>query len=500
MIYFTGFLIASLALLTSYTRAAWLGAAAGILLILILKKKWFILLPGVLLLAGILILSKSESKVKVYNYKLGSLHEKYTINTEGRASDIYVDSTKLLVADYEQGLLIFKNKKLMAQLKTAAPIIRIDKWIHNFYLALLIDKRMLLLKQTGNYNLKINREFTSPGNTASFCISNEYLYVSDYDSGLTIYIDPQNLKENIRFPMMRDMKYFGINSKYLAAYLQDSSLFNIYYVNNKMPGRMVYSQSIKSSRSVIWLDNNKIFFGVDNKLSMFEASENSIREVDSNKELINLVKYRNIDDQMFLTSVSGIVFDVKGDETGLIIQNKMDLGFSPTDVEVVNNDFYISFNRRNRLSTIYDPYHITNIQRANQWKTGLKILSSYPLFGVGDIDLQLLYSKFRNYYEKENFGHLHNNYVHIIVILGIFGFCAVLYLLTKIYLLHIRIYKELKHEEFASSFSLGTLALFTSFLVSGLAEWNFGDHEIITMIWFTLGLNLAFYKFYTRRA
>jgi O-antigen ligase len=143
-----------------------------------------------------------------------------------------------------------------------------------------------------------------------------------------------------------------------------------------------------------------------------------------------------------------------------------------------------------------DPYHITNINRLNQWKTGFKILASHPIFGVGDIDLHQLYLKYKEPYEKETFGHLHNNYVHFIVILGVFGFIVVVYMLIKIFLLNLKIYKTVKEEEFISSYALGTLAAFTGFLFSGLAEWNFGDHEIITMVWFTIGLNIAFYKLY----
>jgi hypothetical protein len=46
---------------------------------------------------------------------------------------------------------------------------------------------------------------------------------------------------------------------------------------------------------------------------------------------------------------------------------------------------------------------------------------------------------------------------------------------------------------FASSFSLGVIGSFIAFLVAGLTEMNFGDHEIITMVWFMVGMNYEFY-------
>lgn len=41
------------------------------------------------------------------------------------------------------------------------------------------------------------------------------------------------------------------------------------------------------------------------------------------------------------------------------------------------------------------------------------------------------------------------------------------------------------------SVSLGALGVFVGFLVAGLFEWNFGDHEIMTLVWATVGLSLA---------
>jgi len=65
-------------------------------------------------------------------------------------------------------------------------------------------------------------------------------------------------------------------------------------------------------------------------------------------------------------------------------------------------------------------------------------------------------------------------------------------------LMNLKIYNVLKDVPFVSSYSLGAAAAFIGFLFSGLAEWNFGDQEIITMVWFTLGLNIAFYKSYLK--
>jgi hypothetical protein len=61
-------------------------------------------------------------------------------------------------------------------------------------------------------------------------------------------------------------------------------------------------------------------------------------------------------------------------------------------------------------------------------------------------------------------------------------------------LIYKNIYNSLKKIPIASSFSIGAFASFIGFLFSGLAEWNFGDQEIITMVWFILGLSISFFK------
>ena len=99
-------------------------------------------------------------------------------------------------------------------------------------------------------------------------------------------------------------------------------------------------------------------------------------------------------------------------------------------------------------------------------------------------------------FEKFTYGHLHNNYVHLLVILGSYGFIIVMMMLFMILKKHYVIYSTVKNEKLLSTISLGSFASFVGFLVSGLAEWNFGDHEIITMVWFTLALNLAVNKIY----
>ena len=120
----------------------------------------------------------------------------------------------------------------------------------------------------------------------------------------------------------------------------------------------------------------------------------------------------------------------------------------------------------------------------------------HPVFGVGDIDLAFLYKQYKSQYEKEIQGHMHNNFVHILVTLGLFGLLAFFYLLYRLFRIDLNIYRKLRNVPFASSYALGTIAALSTIVIAGLTEMNFFDHEIITLLWFTFGLNAAIYKRY----
>jgi hypothetical protein len=82
------FIIAFAALVSSYTRAAWIGAAAGMFIVLLLTRKWIVLAASlIVLLAGIFL---SENVSKVYEYKIeNDKFEKVNeFSTQGRANGI----------------------------------------------------------------------------------------------------------------------------------------------------------------------------------------------------------------------------------------------------------------------------------------------------------------------------------------------------------------------------------------------------------------------------
>lgn len=125
------------------------------------------------------------------------------------------------------------------------------------------------------------------------------------------------------------------------------------------------------------------------------------------------------------------------------------------------------------------------------WTTGIQIWKDYPLVGIGDIDIYKTYVNYKSPDDHEPAGHLHSNIMTLLVTVGAFGLTVVLMLFGKILQTEYSAFRRFSSEPFFRNIMLGCLAAFSGFLMNGLFEWNFGDHEIMVFVWFTVGLCLA---------
>jgi len=144
-----------------------------------------------------------------------------------------------------------------------------------------------------------------------------------------------------------------------------------------------------------------------------------------------------------------------------------------------------------RAASIFDPTLTSNVARLHMISTGWRMFLDYPVFGTGDIDLKSLYVTYTEPIDFAEGGHLHNNFMTLLVTLGIVGFTAVMALFVKIFLLEYSIVQRLRGDWLYGTAALGCFAAYIAFHVNGLFEWNFGDHEIALLLWFTIGLALV---------
>lgn len=145
---------------------------------------------------------------------------------------------------------------------------------------------------------------------------------------------------------------------------------------------------------------------------------------------------------------------------------------------------------RERFLSIFDPQHPTNVSRVNMWKTGFRIIADHPLVGIGDVGTETVWDRYSDPgWQWE--GHLHNNLIMWCVTLGGIGLAVLLALFVKLWLECAGIERRLRGDWFGGSLALGALAVQAGFHVNGLFEWNFGDTEIITILWAITGLVIA---------
>lgn len=144
-----------------------------------------------------------------------------------------------------------------------------------------------------------------------------------------------------------------------------------------------------------------------------------------------------------------------------------------------------------RAKSIVDLSHPNNVGRLTMWTTGLHMWSDKPILGFGDIDLFKSYSEYRTPGIGEPAGHLHNTYIHILVTLGSVGFLVILWLFTAVITAEYSVFRNRRSDPLLRNIALGSIAVFSGFLINGFFEWNFGDHEIMVFIWFTVGLTIA---------
>ncbi len=144
-----------------------------------------------------------------------------------------------------------------------------------------------------------------------------------------------------------------------------------------------------------------------------------------------------------------------------------------------------------RIRHFFDPTWGTNAKRLHWWSIGWEIYKDHPVVGIGDVGTTPMYVRYAPPGETELVGHFHSNYVHIAVTLGSVGLAAFLFMIGAVF---VRIAQQLRRcrgvPAWSAAWTLAALAVFLAFNINGFFEWNFGDQEIITMVWFCTGLGL----------
>ncbi|MDP2365381.1 MAG: O-antigen ligase family protein, partial [Ignavibacteria bacterium] len=491
---FIGFSLSLLALFSTYKRTGWMGAAFGILIILIMKKQWKILLAGTGLTIIFFLTQKNISEINTYRIELNALTQNSTIKTEGKAYDVIPLQDKLVVSDYNNGLSVFKNDSNQQGLKFQSAVTGFYHWKDDYYLAGLADTRYILLQKSLE-NFQIKGEIFSPGYTFAQASGNGFFYILDNDSGLTIFTTPEDLNEKHRQNYFSSFTNVFVDTSFIL-FAEASKGFSIYSLHEGLPENNLIAKD-STAISFIYYSSPFIFTVKDNGLNIYKIDNSGIKFIQNIASIKNIFLMNDNNGQyVAATTTSDVIILQQDSDNQFKVTAKFNLNYTPKSISIQNNNLFVTHveSKQSRLLAIFDPYHPANANRISFWRAGIKMFKDNPIFGVGDIDLGNLYRQYKRPFDKEIQGHLHNNFFHVLATLGLFGLLAVIYLFLKIILIDIKIFKAVKDKPFIASYALGSFAAFCGFLVSGLTELNFWDHEITTLIWFTLGLNIAFFK------
>lgn len=144
---------------------------------------------------------------------------------------------------------------------------------------------------------------------------------------------------------------------------------------------------------------------------------------------------------------------------------------------------------KERVKSIWDPDYPSNRQRLELLAGGSEIFLENPLFGVGPGDLAKEYAEHLPSGAVFVHGHMHNIFLHIAVTRGVLGLASFIWLIIALYRLFIsNLRLALPPPERA--WVVGSLAALSGFIVNGLFEWNFGDAEVVTVLYMIVGSNL----------
>lgn len=487
-----GFGLSCLALISTYKRTGWIGAAFGILIILVIKKQWKILFAGFVIVSVIFVLQENISKVVVVEKINGEFLPVYSVITDGRAYDITEFEENYVISDFDNGLSIYQDSILIRNINLPSPVRSFKHYSENHFIAFLEDTRFIALKRNNQELTKVN-EFMSPGYTSHHKIANGFLYVIDRDSGLTVFTDPLKDKSRVRYPDISNKSNLFVDSAYIIFPSLDSG-FSVYSLAGKFPKELLFKNE---NRDLVDLSysKGKLLAAYPDGLHLYKLDSASLKNEQQFKSLKNVYKIFHVKEGFVIVSRNGNVHYLKFEVSGSSnLEFLTQLDFLPQSISFDKNKLYCSQVKRSRLLGIFDAYHPSNYSRLALWRAGWLIFKDNPLFGVGDIDLAKYYLKYKREHDKEILGHMHNNFIHFLVTLGIFGLLVISYLFYKIIAIEIRIINYVKSKPFISSYAIGALAAFCAVLASGLTELNFWDQEITTLIYFTFGLNLALYK------
>jgi len=160
---------------------------------------------------------------------------------------------------------------------------------------------------------------------------------------------------------------------------------------------------------------------------------------------------------------------------------------------IIISSFVLPSSYIERVKSIADINHPSNASRLYMWEVGWKMFRDHPYTGTADSHIKEIYETYKKPEFQGEGVHLHNNFIMILATTGIFGFISYIIMFILIFIKQIKFYK-IERNKTDRMLILGSLLVMISFHISGIFEWSFGDHEVMTVFFFLISVPFVLFK------
>ncbi|MFZ5951008.1 MAG: O-antigen ligase family protein [Candidatus Rifleibacteriota bacterium] len=132
---------------------------------------------------------------------------------------------------------------------------------------------------------------------------------------------------------------------------------------------------------------------------------------------------------------------------------------------------------------------VSNYLRMNIWQQGFRMTENRSVFGVGLNNVKKEFYELASDYEKQHdfliFGHQHSNFMQFYAMTGLLGLCAFFIFLVTVFKFLLNFFPA---DNWNTRMAMGSVAVFTAFILTGLTEYSWGDEEVAMMAFFIVGI------------
>lgn len=140
-----------------------------------------------------------------------------------------------------------------------------------------------------------------------------------------------------------------------------------------------------------------------------------------------------------------------------------------------------------RVSSIFDTEHPSNRSRILMWQTGWQMFLDHPITGIADSDFLGVYKTYKTPEYHGEGVHMHNNFMMILATTGIAGMLTFLGFFAAVVSGQWKMFRN-SRDALSRRLIEGSMYVMLSFLITGMFEWNFGDHEVMTVFFFLISV------------